>query len=107
MRRIPNTSLGLEAEEEGNRVEIGVDSWARPIDLRIEVPAASSLELSSVNDGDLEVEGVTGEIVLHNTNGGITVRNATGPVNASTVNGDVTIEFAPHAWPRRRWRSRP
>ena len=93
MRRIPNVSLGLEAEEKGNRVEIGVESWARSIDLRLEVPAASALELSSVNDGDLAVDGVTGEIVLHNTNGGISVRNATGPVNASTVNGDVTIEF--------------
>lgn len=93
MRRIPNVSLGLEAEEKGNRVEIGAESWARPIDLRIEVPAASSLELSSVNDGELSVEGISGEIVLHNTNGGVTVRDVTGPVNASTVNGDVTVEF--------------
>ena len=93
MRRIPNVSLGLEAEEKGNRVEIGVESWARPIDLRLEVPAASSLELSSVNDGELSVTGISGEVVLNNTNGGITVRDATGPVNAATVNGDLTVEF--------------
>lgn len=93
MRRIQNASLGLQAEEKGNRVEIGVESWARPIDLRLEVPAASSLELSSVNDGDLSVTGISGEVVLNNTNGGITVRDATGPVNAATVNGDLVVEF--------------
>ena len=93
MRRIQNASLGLQAEEKGNRVEIGVESWARPIDLRLEVPAASSLELSSVNDGELSVTGISGEVVLNNTNGGITVRDATGPVNAATVNGDLVVEF--------------
>ena len=93
MRRIQNASLGLEAEEKANRVEIGVESWARPIDLRLEVPAASALELSSVNDGDLTVTGISGEVVLNNTNGGITVRDATGPVNAATVNGDLVVEF--------------
>ncbi len=93
MRRIPNNALGLEVEEKGNRVEIGVESWARPVDLKIEVPAASSVELSTVNDGDLSVDGIGGEIVLHNTNGEIAVRDVTGPVNASTVNGDVVVQF--------------
>jgi hypothetical protein len=93
MRRIPNNALGLEVEEKGNRVEIGVESWARAVDLKIEVPAASSVELSTVNDGDLSVEGIGGEIVLHNTNGEIAVRDVTGPVNASTVNGDVIVAF--------------
>jgi hypothetical protein len=29
MRRIPNTAIGLEAEEEGNKVSISAESWAR------------------------------------------------------------------------------
>ena len=93
MRRIPNDALGLEAEEKDNRVSIGTEAWHQPIDLRIEVPAASSVEVSTVNDGEIEVAGLSGELVLHNTNGGITVRDVTGPVNASTVNGDVKVVF--------------
>jgi hypothetical protein len=93
MKRIPNRSLGLEAEEKDNRVQIGADSFARPIDLRLEVPAASTIEASTVNEGEIEVSGLAGELVLHNTNGGITVRDVTGPVNATTVNGDVEVVF--------------
>jgi hypothetical protein len=95
MHRIPNASLGLEAQEKNNKVEIGADSWAHPIDLRIEVPAASSVEASTVNDGEITVEGLSGELVLHNTNGDIEVRSVTGPVNATTVNGDVKVVFGP------------
>jgi hypothetical protein len=93
MRRIPNTSFGLEAEESGNRVEIGSRSFAQAIGLRIEVPAASSLELSLVNGEAIVVEGVGGELVLHNTNGDIRVRDARGPVSANTVNGGIEIRF--------------
>jgi len=93
MRRIPNTALGLEAEEEDNRVSISADSWSRGIELQIEVPAGSSLELSTVNGGDIEVEGVTGELELSNTNGEIHVKEVKGPVSATTVNGDVSITF--------------
>ena len=93
MKRIPNSSFELSAEEERNRVEIGANSWARAVDLKIEVPPGSALKLSTVNDGEIEVDGIAGELELHNTNGGIVVRNARGPVNANTVNGDIEVEF--------------
>ena len=93
MRRIPNTALGLSAEEEDNRVSISAESWNREIDISIEVPAGSRLELSTVNGGDIEVENVHGELDLHNTNGEIHVKDVKGPVSASTVNGDVSVVF--------------
>lgn len=93
MRRIPNVSVGLEVEESDNRVEIGAASWMRPVDLRVEVPKASSIEASTVNDGDLVVRGLSGEISLSNTNGEIRISDVTGPVSASTVNGAITVSF--------------
>jgi hypothetical protein len=93
MKRIPNTALGLEAEEDGNRVSISADSWSKPIELRIEVPAGSALELSTVNGGDIEVENVSGELELSNTNGEIHAKEVKGPVSANTVNGDISIVF--------------
>jgi hypothetical protein len=93
MRRIPNTSIGLEAQEASNKVEISAQSWARAVDLEIQVPAGSSLQLSTVNDGDIEVENIDGEVEVSNTNGEIVVLNVRGPVSANTVNGDVTVVF--------------
>jgi hypothetical protein len=93
MKRIPNTALGLEAEEHDNRIAISSDSWRQAIDLEITVPAASSVVVSTVNSGDLAVRGVTGELELHNTNGGISVEGARGPVSAATVNGTVRVLF--------------
>jgi hypothetical protein len=93
MKRIPNTALGLEAEEKNNRVTISSESWRQPVDLTITVPAASAVVVSTVNDGDLEIRGVTGEIEVHNTNGSITVADARGPVTAATVNGDIRVVF--------------
>jgi hypothetical protein len=93
LRRIPNDAYELSAEERANKVTVSTDSWARAVDLRIEVPADSAVVLSTVNDGDLLVSGLSGELELHNTNGEITVRDARGPVSANTVNGDVTIVF--------------
>ncbi len=93
MKRIPNTSIGLEAEEEGNQVSISAQSWARAVDLAIQVPVGSTVRLSTVNDGDIEVENIDGEVEVSNTNGEIRVKNVRGPVSANTVNGDVTVVF--------------
>lgn len=93
MRKIPSQSLGLTIEEENNELEIGTESWHQAVDLRIQVPADSTLELSCINDGDIVVRGVRGEMELSNTNGEISVTGAASPVVAETVNGDITIVF--------------
>lgn len=93
MKRIPNTSIGLEAEEENNKVSVSAQSWARAVDLEIQVPVGTTVRLSTVNDGDIEVENVDGEIEVNNTNGEIHVRDVRGPVSANTVNGDVSVVF--------------
>ena len=93
LRRIPNTAIGLEAEEERNKVSISAQSWARAVDLDIQVPVGSTVRLSTVNDGDIVVENVDGEVEVSNTNGEIRVKNVRGPVSANTVNGDVTVVF--------------
>src|SRR5579864_7438035 len=62
MRRIPINSTGLEVEEESNKVNIGAASTQRTIDLTISVPVHSSLSLHTVNDGDINVSNVDGEL---------------------------------------------
>ena len=55
------------------------------------MPAATSLKLSCVNGGDIEVRGVTGEHELSNVNGSISIVDAQGSVVASTTNGEIKV----------------
>lgn len=86
-------ALNLTAEEKNNRVEISTESWKGPIDLAIKVPRNFSLKLSTVNDGDITIDNVTGELELTNVNGDITLTQVAGSAVANTVNGDLKATF--------------
>jgi DUF4097 and DUF4098 domain-containing protein YvlB len=90
LRRIANTSTGLDVEEKNNVVEIGTESWRNPTDLVIKVPRPTALKVSTVNEGDIVVAGIDGEIEVTNVNGAITLTGVAGPVVANTVNGGIT-----------------
>ena len=91
MRRLPNRSLGLSVEEQGNVVKVSMDGPPREASLHLYVPRKASLSLSTVNDGDLSVRGIDGELELQNTNGSITALDVAGVVVAHTVNGEVKV----------------
>jgi hypothetical protein len=95
MKRIPNTSMGLTAEEEDNTVSVstGLMGGSRRIDLAIQVPVACSMKISTVNDGDITVENVNGDLEVNNTNGSITLQQIGGSAVAQTVNGEVHVTF--------------
>jgi hypothetical protein len=93
MKRVPLTSTGLQVEEEGNRVQIGTDSVQRVIDLNIMVPARTSLNLRTVNDGNIVVSGVDGELDVDDVNGSVTLTNISGTAVAHALNGKVLVTF--------------
>jgi hypothetical protein len=97
LRKITNASIDLSAEENENQVAVRSSGIPRNLRLKIQVPAGSSLRLSTVSSGVIDVEGITGELELHNTNGPIRARGVRGPVTANTVNGDVEVAFSPGA----------
>ncbi len=91
MKLIPVVGTGLEVEEQDNVVTISSESWKNAVDLVIQVPSASNLELSSTNDGDIVVENVSGTIEVNNVNGSNTLRKVSGNVVAQTVNGEILV----------------
>jgi len=91
MHRLPNRSLGLVVEEENNKVTVGMGGMPRDVTLRIQVPRQSSVSLSTVNDGDIHVQGLEGDLELNNVNGEITAKDVAGSVVAHTTNGDVKV----------------
>lgn len=93
LRRISNNTIGFEAREDNNEVEIGGVSPMRHVSFSISVPRNFSLELSTVNGGDIIVENVSGEMEIQNVNGEITLTNVGGSAVANTVNGDIIASF--------------
>lgn len=91
MRRLPNSSLGLVIEEEDNLVRVSSQGAPRRASLRLLVPRRASLELTTVNDGDISVRDVEGDLEVRNTNGSIRLQNVGGAVVAHTVNGKVEV----------------
>lgn len=92
MRRIAASSgTGLKIEEEGNAMEIDVSSMKQTVDLMIQVPFNTSMEIGSYNNGEVLIENVSGTIEANNYNGKLTLKGISGSVVAHTYNGAVTV----------------
>jgi hypothetical protein len=63
-------------------------------DFEIKVPAATVLDLATVNGGHVTVENTNGDFNLNNVNGGITLTEADGSGTLHTVNGKIEATFA-------------
>lgn len=94
MFRIPNTSLGLTVEQEGNEVSIDGEWGSDVATLTVRVPRRTSVHASNINGGDITLRGVAGDHELSHVNGGINAFDVSGSVIASTTNGEVQVTFA-------------
>ncbi len=93
MRRIQMSAIGLTVEEENNVMRVRSDSHQRPIGITMQVPRKTSLSLHCVNDGDMVVEGVEGELEVNDINGAVTLKNVSGSAVAHALNGKVLVNF--------------
>jgi hypothetical protein len=91
MRRLDTHGSGLSVEEQDNEVHIGVRTMNRTVDLNIQVPFNTSLKLRCLNDGDIRVERVSGEVDVDDLNGGVKLSNISGAVVAHSLNSDVVV----------------
>lgn len=62
-------------------------------DFVLKVPRDVSIEVRTVNGGQIQVEDVRGNFDIHNVNGGIKMSKIRGSGEAITVNGPVTCRF--------------
>ena len=62
-------------------------------DIDVEVPRAARPVVSTVNHGDVRVEGTAGDFDIGNVNGGIVMTGISGSGEIHTVNGPVTVRF--------------
>jgi hypothetical protein len=91
MHRLDSRGSGLSVEEQDNEVNIGVRTMNHTVDLTIQVPFNTSLKLRCLNDGDIKVEHVSGEVDVDDLNGGVKLLNISGAVVAHSLNEDVIV----------------
>ncbi len=92
MKRISSSPVELEASEDNNVVEIETNSWKKPINLNIKIPANFDLEVSTIH-GKVEVTGVDGTHEISSVNGPLTLKDMSGSIVSNTVNGTILVNF--------------
>jgi hypothetical protein len=90
MRRIGGDGVNFGAEQSGNEVRVNLGVFDHG-NITIQVPADTSLKLTTTAGGDISVEGVTGEIEVNSVNGEIRLTNVGGAVVAHTMNGKMLV----------------
>jgi hypothetical protein len=63
------------------------------VDFTVKVPFGMNLHISTVNDGIISVNNVSGILFISNVNEEISVKNAKGTTYAHTVNGNVSVNY--------------
>jgi hypothetical protein len=81
-------------EDDDDRRGWGWDGYSIEYDIEVRVPRGATIEVGTVNDGDVTVEDVNGEFNLRNVNGAVRLVRAGGSGSVQTVNGDVDVSFA-------------
>jgi len=95
LKLIPNNSTGLTVEEDDNVVSVstGMRGGSRTVDLTLRVPTNCSMHLSTVNDGNIEVENVNGDLEVNCTNGSVKLTGISGSAVAHALSEDLTASF--------------
>lgn len=69
------------------------ETYDYTMNFTIQVPASVHIQLSTINDGDIQVENMKGSVGADNINGSIKLNNLVRESYASTINGDVDITY--------------
>ena len=76
----------------GIRTDERVDYRVR-LDYKMKVPRNISVKISTVNNSDLYIKGVKGEVYANNVNGDVTLIDVESNTKASTVNGKIEVNY--------------
>jgi DUF4097 and DUF4098 domain-containing protein YvlB len=60
----------------------------------LKVPRGVNVVASTVNDGNIVIENVGGEVKADNVNGSISLTNISKSAEVSTINGDVDVDYS-------------
>ena len=94
----PYTFFDLESGEYNHRENWNSRRSRRKyeysLDFKIKVPKNVSIDVSTVNDGDIYVQNIHGvTLSANNVNGAITLKNVSGATDVNALNKDINIVY--------------
>jgi len=92
LHKLEVVSSGLSIEEQNNVMSINT-SRMNAVEIEIQVPARTNLNLEVLNGDKMLIDGIDGEIEAKNDNGDLTLTNVSGSVVAHSLNGDVVASL--------------
>ncbi len=90
-RKLPGGSFEVSVDEDDNTISVETDGLSNKMEVVARIPRRANLELSTVQDGEIIVRDVTGNLELENVNGPITATNINGSLIAESVNDVITV----------------
>lgn len=75
-----------------DREDERADNSAR-VDYALTVPRDARLDKFELHNGEISLEGLTGDVVVSTLNGGVRARMLTGNLKVSTLNGSIEADF--------------
>lgn len=91
---IEGGSYTFEIDEDDNEISFDTDSRADRVSVLARIPRRADIELETVNDGELIVSNIVGNVELYNTNGPITATGISGSVIAESINEKIDVSFS-------------
>lgn len=88
-----NTASGRYENRKNHNRWIKLD-YRFHLAFKLKVPRSTSVELATMNDGDIYAKNVQGEeIIVSNLNGAITLDNIAGKTDVNALNKDINITY--------------
>lgn len=91
---ISSSGYSFDLEEDDNAISMDTDWRADKVMVLTRIPRRADLELNTINDGEIIVSNITGNLELYNVNGPITASNISGSVIAESVNEEIDVGFS-------------
>ncbi len=63
------------------------------LDFKVKVPRGISVKISTVNNSDLYIDGVKGQVYANNVNGNVELTDIANDTKAHTVNGRIKVTY--------------
>lgn len=87
-----NTNVGFSVVQDGNTLI--VYNLRKSMGAEIYLPKSQNLAVKSTWNGDIDIDGFSGEIEADaQLNGSVKITNVNGPVTANTLNGTLDVVF--------------
>lgn len=93
-RTLKTSAYSFDVDEDDNEITLSTDWRSRKANVVVRIPRRADVELNTVNNGELIVRNVTGNVELYNTNGPITATNISGSIIAESVNATIDVSYS-------------